>query len=297
MSSPKNTTSLDALVADIRKGLATIEQVLPYLPPDLRERYGRVADQLRSGLENVAHLHEQGRTDGAVALAEETWRIFRQENPLRAIVEDSLETFEPLVTSILPPLELVENLARVTVHLGGLVYDLWKARALRMPFSPAVVPLVLDDDTTGLALIAESPTFSQAFRDEIAARGPSFTRTVAERYLLDGDIDWLWEDFSDQFNSEDEFRSGAEEFHAASEDVIMARIDMRLREMVESSGVETSAGYDTLVAAIDRLRDDEDGAARLDALLTVFEALHRGGGRLPSVLEKVKNELGAEASA
>lgn len=282
---------LNERIEQIKKGLETIEQILPFLPRDLREKCEHLAAQLRDGLREIEILLENDRIAEAREAARRLFDLFRQKNPPREIIEQAVEISGPLISSLVPPLAFVESVARLAVRLGGRAYDLWKARVLRVPFAPAVTPLVVQDANSGFTILMRSPTFRDVFRDELAENDRRFYRKLVRRYVEKGDLEWLRTAYADRFDSDEHFQIGADEFEAAAAEIVMRHIDSELRDLVESTSTDSMVDYDTLASVIDRLRDDANGAAALDALVTLFEGLHRGGGRVLSLLDKVTEEI------
>lgn len=280
-------------IDQITKGIETIEQILPFLPPDVREKYRELADRLRAGRREVEELMGSGRVAEAVAAANDVWDLFREKNPPREIIERALDTFGPILTTIVPPLAVVENVARLAVGLGGRAYDLWKARVLRVPFAPAAARLAVQDANTGFTILMKSPVFRKIFEAELTGNDRRFFRKTVHRYVEKGDVDWIWPAYRDRFESAEQFQEAAAEFEAAAANVVMTQLDAELRDVVESTSADSTVDYDTLVAAIDHLRQSEDATAALHALFTVFEGLQRSGGQASSVLNKVKEEVGA----
>lgn len=285
---PTDQQPIDIRIADIRKGAATIELVLPFLPPAMRDQYRELADGLIVAIGEIDLLRQDERTDEAAEAADDAWRLFRDENPARAVVARVLDVVDPLVSPILPAQTLVEQMAAMTVALGGVAYDLWKARILRIPFSPAVQLLVLRDREFSDAVLEQAPKLRAAFADEIDQEGPPFARGLVERYMTEGS---LLDDADDE-----RVKAAETEFRRALEQTLALRIDSEIGDMPELAGLHMSVGYGDLVGAIDEARRDKRGREAIDALVVLFEALHRGGGKLRSVLDKVMKELEAASS-
>ena len=84
--------------------------------------------------------------------------------------------------------------------------------ALEMPWQPAVLPLKVIDDNTGLTLLIRSPIFKIAFEKELEGNNRLFM-SMAANALTSGNGEALWNTYKDRFSSRAQFEQGLQQLN------------------------------------------------------------------------------------
>ena len=107
---------------------------------------------------------------------------------------------------------------------------------------------------------------------------------VAKTFLEQGDLEALWKQYPDRFESRQEFETSVEEFRRAAVDIdLMGTIDPAL--------VASVGGHDKLFAAVQEIHKSDQAKADLDALVLAVEAINQQGGSPRDVFDKVVKEV------
>lgn len=268
----------------IRKGITMTKTVIGVLPHELRGRYEKLVEKMEQGAETVRDLADGGNLSAAVERAKSIFDAFKTGNPVKERVAQAMQSFGRVLGTTLPSLGLIGGIVKVGANLTGMAYQKWKARILHLPFSPAVLPPALVDANTGLVLFMKSPVLKEAFRPELEGNDRPFMEEATHAFLREERMDALWTAYKDRFESRAAFEEGVEAFRRAA-------ADLELEEAIEADQLADVGGYGTLTAAVDRLHQDDEARADLDAIVTIFEGLQRSGEPVLSILDKVKNEV------
>lgn len=280
----KETGQVGALLKKVQKGIALSKAAAAILPAKARGKYEETIARLEQGVTVVEGLSKVGAVAEAVTKAEEVFGLFRTANPVRDLVEKASRSFGRVLGSAVPSLAVIRGIVGVSAKLVGVAYQKWKARILRLPFSPAVIPLEVVDANTGFVLFLRSPTFKNAFARELEANDRPFMEAAVREFLRQEDMEALWTRHKDRFESREQFEEGVEEFRRAA-------ADAELKRAVDPALLAEVGGYEPLMAALDRISADPEAGADLDALVTVAEGLGRYNEPVKAVFDKVLEEV------
>jgi hypothetical protein len=279
----KDESTATALIKKVDKGIKLVKTVVDILPADVRQKYGGTLERLEHGADIAKTLFDRGDKSGAVAKAEELFTRFKQENPLRDLVTRSLSSFASVAGVSIPPVAIISAVVGISATLVGVAYAKWKARILRLPFSPAVIPLKLVDADTGFVLVAQSPVLKEAFAAQLTGHDRPFLESVAKDFLTQ-EAAVLWDTYRQHFASREAFIEGLDDFRRAAATLeLRAEIDpMLLREV---------GGFDPLLSALDKIQQDDTARADLDLLVETTEGLRKAGEPVQSIFDKVRSEV------
>jgi hypothetical protein len=269
----------------VRKNLAMVKRVLNVLPPSLRTQFEPMSKKLQDGLLLAEKLLSTGKVSEAAEEAKKAFELFVKDNPVRTIVERAVKSFARVAGNLAPPLALVSSIVGVSSTLVGTAYAKWKARILKLPFDPAVTPLKLVDADTGFALLLANDIFKKAFAPEMQGMDRPFLEKAVSKFLR-GDVEELWGEFKDRFESREEFEDGLQQFREAA-------ASLELKAEIEPGLLAEAGGFDTVMSAIDQIQADPTGEARadLDLLIETVEELRRANEPVRAIFEKVKQEI------
>jgi hypothetical protein len=280
----KDTVQADTLLKKVRKGIGLTKVVATTLPADMRNKYNSTISKLEQAVNTVESLSKVGNTTEAVTKATEAFQLFKTSNPVRDIVVKASQSFGRVLGGVLPPLAIISVIVGVSTKLVGVAYQKWKARILHLPFSPAVIPLEVVDANTGFVLLLKSPTFKAAFARELEANDRDFMKSAIEEFLRQENMETLWTKYQGHFESRAQFEEGLEEFRRAA-------ADLELKSAIDPSLMAEAGGYESLMPALDKIYADAESRAELDALVTVVEDLQKNGEPVPSIFDKVREEV------
>ncbi len=267
----------------VRKNLAMVQQVAQILPESLRRQFEPVTQKLQQAATVADRLLSSGDVGNAVKEVKSAYELFVKKNPVRAVVERAARSFGRVLGGLAPPLGVVGSIVGVSSTLVGAAYAKWKARILKLPFDPAVVPLKLVDADTGFALLLASPIFKKAFEQELKGSDRPFMEKAVRKFLR-GDVDELWDEFKDRFESREEFEQGLQQFREAA-------ATLELKAEIEPGLLAEAGGFETLMASVDKIQEDEEARGDLDLLVETVEELRRANEPVRSIFEKVKQEI------
>lgn len=292
-TAPARRQEAQSLIGHLREGLSITEVASSVLPKPLRQRFSSLTQALQNGIETVEGLVEADSVGNALEKGTALLRRFREDNPVRTIIERALGSFAPVLGAAVKPLPLVGSIANVAQSVKTKVYDRWKARILHTSFEPADLPVERVDANTGFTLISTTPIMKEAFREELEANDRSFLEDTAEELLSTGELESVWADYADRFDSRRQFEDGVAALRRAA-------ADLELREELDPALFEEVGGYETAVANIDKLHADDSARGDLDAIVTMFEALQNADGvRTPvrQLFEDVRAHLTSSESS
>ncbi len=272
---------VNGLMKDVEKGIAMSKVVMAVLPKDTRKKCEGLIDKLDSGHKMVKGLLGSGKVSDAASTAEALFSAFKSDNPAKDIVTKALSSFGKVLGSTTPSLAVVGAVVGIGAKLSGAIYDIWKARILHAPFSPAVLQSAVVDSTSGFVLLARCPTFKKVFMKELEAQDGPFLNEAAQLFLVEEDPEKMWAKYKDRFDSREQFEQGLEEYRRVV-------VDRGLSPSVDAELAASVGGYDKLVETIDTLHADSSAQADLDALVTVFETLQSNGQSAEAIFKKVK---------
>jgi hypothetical protein len=282
----KDDSTATALIKKVDKGIKLVKTVVDILPADIRQKYGGTLERLERGADIAKTLFDRGDKAGAVATAEELFTRFKQDNPLRDLVTRSLSSFASVAGVSIPPVAIISAVVGISATLVGVAYAKWKARILRLPFSPAVVPLKLVDADTGFVLVAQSPILKEAFAAQLVGHDRPFLEGVAKDFLTQ-EAAGLWNTYQEYFASREAFAEGLDDFRRAA-------ATLELRADIDPVLLREVGGFDPLLSALDKLQQDDAAKADLDLLVETTEGLRKAGEPVQSIFDKVRSEVEEE---
>jgi hypothetical protein len=280
----KDAGQAGALLKKVQKGIALSKAAAAILPANARGKYDETLTRLEQGVGIVEGLSKGGNVAEAVKKAGELFELFKTANPVRDLVEKATRSFGRVLGSAVPSVGVIRGIVGVSTRLVGVAYQKWKARILRLPFSPAVIPLEVVDANTGFVLFLRSPIFKDAFAKELEGNDRPFVETAVREFLREENLETLWARHKDRFESREQFESGVEEFRRAA-------ADAELKRAVDPALLAEVGGYEPLMAALDRVSADPEAGADLDALVTVAEGLGRKDEPVKAIFDKVLEEV------
>ena len=290
---PARRQEAQRLLTQLREGLSITEVAGSVLPKPLRQRFSSLTQRLQDGIGTVEALVDSDSVDDALQKGKTLLDRFRSDNPVRTVVGRAQGTFAAVLEDAVTPLPLIGTLASVTETVKDQVYDRWKKRILHTTFEPSDLPIERVDANTGFTLLTSSPIMKESFREELEANDRSFLEDAAEELLATGDLESLWSDYGDRFDSRRQFEEGVAALRRAA-------ADLELKAELDPALFEGSGGYEQTVAAIDALHANDAALGDLDAIVTMFEALHKSEGVSTSIrelFENAKAHLGASGSS
>ncbi len=285
----KDKEEASSFLKKAQKGIAMSKTVIKFLPKEVQEKYGGVIEKLEKGLDTAENLSKLGNLKGAADKAKEVFDIFRKGNPVKDFVEKATKSFGRVLGPAIPPIAIIGSVIAIGTKLAGMAFQKWKARVLHLPFSPAVIPLTVVDANTGFSLLVKTPIFKTAFTQQLTDNDRDFMKTAVEDFIKEEDHEALWTKYETKgtFESREQFDEGLEEFRR----LVAARELQQDLAVVESKELAEVGGPEKLIAAIDQLHTDDEALGDLDMLVTSVENLHRNGEPVPSIFEKVKEEM------
>jgi hypothetical protein len=284
----KDESTATALIKKVDKGIKLVKTVVDILPGDARQKYGGTLEHLERGADIAKELFDRGDKSGAVAKAEELFTRFKQDNPLRDLVTRSLSSFASVAGVSIPPVAIISAVVGISATLVGVAYAKWKARILRLPFSPAVVPLKLVDADTGFVLIAQSPILKEAFASQLADDRPFLERVTKDFLTQEATV--LWDTYHEHFESQEAFTKGLDDFRRAV-------ATLELRADIDPALLREVGGLDPLLSALDRIQQDDAAKADLDLLVETTEGLRKADEPVQSIFDKVRSEVEEESKS
>lgn len=287
----KHSQDAEGWRSKVQKGIVLTRTVAALLPKEMGQKYVDLADRLGKGLEVVDGLMgRSGTAAEAAAKGAELFTEFKTRNPVLEIVARALKSFGPMLATALPgvaPFALITAIVGAGIKLGGARYQIWKARILHLPFSPAVIPLQVVDANTGFGLIQQCPIFRKAFEAELLNNDRPFLKSLIDEFLREPDTDALWKKHRRRFESRSAFEEGLSELRRAAADAELEQ-DVAL---VAADLLKNAGGYRAVVGAVDRIHQDPEALANLDAVMLAAEGLHRNNEPVLDILKKVEAEL------
>lgn len=290
---PKRRKKAEGLLDQLREGLSITEVASGVLPQSIRQRFSSVTQSLQGGIDTVQNLLEAENIGEALNKGHTLLKRFRQDNPVRSITERALGTFGSVLSGAVAPLPLIGTLVTVASSVKEQVYGRWKARIMHLSFEPADLPIERVDANTGFTLLVDSPIMKEAFRNELEANDRRFMENTAEELLATEDLDTLWENYADRFDSRKQFEQGVDQLRRAA-------ADLDLKEELDPALFREVGGYEETVAAVDELHGDEAARGDLDAIVTMFEALKKADGVKTSIRDlfaNIKSDLESASSS
>lgn len=286
-ASPEDRQKAKDLLSRLKEGLSITEVARGVLPQSLRKRFSALTNALQNGVDTVQGLLEADDVGDALQAGKSLLERFDEENPVRTTIERAMGTFGTVLEAAVKPLPLIGSIVNVAATAKTELYDRWRARILPLSFEPADLPIERVDANTGFTLLVNTPIMKEAFREELEANDRSFLEDTAEELLSTGELESLWENYADRFESRQQFEEGVAALRRAT-------ADLELKEELDASLFEEVGGYEQTVTAIDELHTDEAAKGDLDAIVTIFEAL-RGADQVSTPLrqlfEYVRSEL------
>ncbi|NIR51352.1 hypothetical protein GWO43_22455 [candidate division KSB1 bacterium] len=280
----REASKAEQLIKKVGKNIKLVKTVVDILPGDLSKKYRPLLEKLEKGAKLAEGLMGNKVFSKAAEEAGKAFEAFKKENPLRDIVSKAKSSFGKIVSNI-PPLAIIGSVVGIGATIFGVAYHKWKARILNMPFDPAVVPLKVVDADTGFVLVRKSPILKQAFAEKMEAFDRNFMEQVANDFVSkEKDIEQLWQDYQQFFESREALESGLQEYRMAA-----AYLELQSDEAV-ATHLPSGTDYKTFVEAIDRIRADEEAGADLDLLVEVVEGLKKSDEPIISIFEKIKKE-------
>ncbi len=280
----KDGDKANELLKKAKKGVSLTKKVLKYLPEEHQKKYEKLVGKLEQGVDVAEKLNKSGMVSDAVNKAQETFKDFVTENPVKDLIKKAAASFKLALGVSLPQVALITTVVGVGAGLAGLAYQKWKARILHAPFSPAELPLKTIDANTGFSLLVASPIFKKAFMQELQDNDRPFMQSMIDLCIKESDTNAIYTKYKDHFDSRELFEQGLIEFrHNAA--------DRELKEFIDDSAFSAIGGYDAFIGMIDRIHTDNKALADLDALVTVAENLQNEGEPVVEVFKKASEGL------
>jgi hypothetical protein len=277
---------VDTLLGKISKGIDLVRTVSRVLPADVGQKYIDLADKLAASVKSVEGIVNAGKPEEAVVKASELFKTFKETNPARDVVVNAVASFGTVLSGVMPPIALVTALLAMSVKLGGMAYQKWKARVMHLPFSPAVLPLTLLDANAGFTMLAGSPIFKAAFARQLEENDRPFMKKAAEDFLREASVDKLWEIYHGYFQTLEQFEEGLEQARR-----MVADEELKASFSLLDNQVKGAVGdYAQLMSEVDKLHTDREALKSLDALMLTAETLHRNNKPVLDILAKVREE-------
>lgn len=281
--SDRDQTKAQVILSKAKKVVHLAQTASGLFPEESRKKYSQTLEKLERGVKVADDLFSQGMTGAAAQKAQEVYEEFKKDNPLRETFLRAKDSFDRAAGSIAPPPAVVNTVVTIGTRLMGTQYAKWKARVLRTPFNPTQVPLKLMDADTGQTLILQSPVLKEAFQSKIAAQDRSFMKTVVKD-MLTRDMERLWKDYGQYFESREEMETEVEEFRRAA-------ADMELKQEFDPALFQETGGYKPFMKAIDAIQEDDEAQADLDRLMELVEGLQRADEPVKKIFDKVRQEV------
>ncbi len=274
------------VVGKIAKNVKLLKTVMALLPGESKNKYKPLLDKLEKGANVAKDLVGAGAFTDAVKKADDLYKTFKKENPLKGMVVKASASFATVAAGI-PPLAIVGAVVGVGGVLAGVAYSRWKARILNMPFSPAVAPLKPVDADTCFFLMMQSPVLKKGFQTQLKARdGVFLEKAMTDFFVLETEA--LWETYSrgNGFESFDDFEKGVQQFR-------MSAATTEIENEVDPALFAEVGGYKKFMEAVDKIRKDETASADLDMLMEAVDGLKKIDEPLVSIFGKVRKEVEA----
>ncbi len=268
----------------IEKGISMTRVAVNLLPDDIKKKYSGILGKLEQGLGSAKDLSKLGSATQALAKAKEVFDVFRKENPVKDIVQKASLSFASVLGGSIPPLAIVGAVVTVGAALAGVAYQKWKSRILHAPFSPADTPLKIVDANTGFTLFLQCAIFKETFMPELEANDRAFIASAVEKFLGPTDKTLLWKQYKERFESIEKFEAGLEEFRRAA-------VDLEIKSEIPPELLAEVGGYENLIASIDKIHNNPEAKADLDAVFMVARGLQQKGEPVKSIFEKVREEI------
>jgi len=280
----KDGDKASELLKKAKKGVSLTKKALKYLPEEHQKKYEKLVGKLEQGVSVAEKLNGAGMMSDAFNKAQETFKGFVDDNPIKNLVKKAADSFKLALGVSLPQVALVTTVVGVGAGLAGLAYQKWKARILHAPFSPAELPLKTIDANTGFSLLVTSPIFKKAFMQELQDNDRPFMQAMVDLCIKESDTNAIYTKYKNHFESRELFEQGLIEFrHNAA--------DRELKEFIDHSAFSEVGGYDSFINMIDRIHQDDKALADLDALVTVAENLQNEGEPVVAVFKKASESL------
>lgn len=205
------------------------------LPRSFRKRFSSLVQTLRNGVDTVEGLVEADSVEEALQEGKNLPERFRKENPVRKTIEGALGSFGTVLGAAVKPLPLIGSIVNVAASVKRQLYDRWRARILHLSFEPSDLPIERVDANIGFTLLFNTPIMKEAFRKELEANDRPFLEDTAEELLSTGELESLWEQYSDRFESRQQFEEGVAALRREA-------ADLELKEELDSSLFEEVGG-------------------------------------------------------
>jgi Ca2+/Na+ antiporter len=290
-------TRAQGLIGKVAKALQVTRAASQFLPPERRQQFDALAERLQAGLsvaENLAGGRDPG---GAAVLMDDALSAFSRSNPAFQAIERALPVFTRVLGVGVPAFGLVAAIVGVGVRIGSARREQWKLRVLHAPLTPATLTVDTVDGLMAQRLLRSVPPLARAFAEELNAGRDDFLARAANDFI-GGEVATLWQDERYRFT-----QGGDERFDsqlAFEESVYALRrliADEQLAPYVEPEWLGPVNSYDSLVAAVDRLHEDEEARARLDEIMLVTDGLMSEGQPVLQIMEKIEEELQREPTS
>jgi hypothetical protein len=254
------------------------------LPGETRKKYEPLLDKLQKGSAAAGALLDSGAFTKAAEKAQGLYEAFKQENPLKRIVQKASVSFAAVAGGV-PPLAIVAAVVGVSATAAGVAYNRWKARLLNTPLSLSVAPLKSVDADTCIAVALGIPALKTAFKDKLVQRDGAFLEQLMNDFLRKED-DALWPVYGQPygFDSLEDFREAVQAFR-------MTLAGREIETEADPAVFTEAGGYQSFMNAIDRIRADKAAGADLDMLMEVVDGLKKTDEPLAGIFEKVKKEI------
>jgi hypothetical protein len=283
-SANKDQSRAQQVVDKIGKNIQLLKTVMDVLPAETQKKYEPLLDKLQKGSAAAGALLDSGAFSQAAEKAQSLYEAFKQENPLKAIVQKASLSFAAVAGGV-PPLAIIAAIVGVSATAAGVAYSRWKARLLNTPLSPSVAPLKMVDTDTCFATMLGIPALKTAFKDKLEQRDGAFLEQLMSDFLRKED-DALWPVYGQPYGFD-----SLEDFQEAVQAFRMALAGREIETEAAPAVFAETGGYQSFMKAIDRIRADKTAGADLDRLMEVVDGVKKTDEPLAAIFEKVRKEV------
>jgi Ca2+/Na+ antiporter len=281
-------TKADSVIGKVQKALQVTNAASAFLPPEQRKKYESLAEKLQTGLSAAEGLLKRDNPAEAVTLVSGALGEFGRANPAFQAVAMALPEFTRVLGIGIPALGLISAVVSIGVRIGTARYERWKLRILQAPIDAAELPIQPIDGLMAERLLRANPELAQAFMTELNAGNSAALADIVNAFIR-SDTQVLWTRY--RFDGARERFESQAVFEGAVQALRRRLGDNELRPYVEPAWLGPTQTYDTLVAAVDKLHEDDQARARLDALILVTDGLKSQGQPVLQIMEKIEEEL------
>ncbi len=274
------------LLKKVKKGVSLSKKALKFLPKDQAEKIGKTIEKLESGVSTAEKFADIGQVNDALQDAKKALQQFKQENPVKKLVEKAGGSFQGALGLAVPQYALIAAVVAVTAGLAGVKYQRWRQRVLHATFAAPDLGIRSIDAGMAYAALLATERCRQAFQQELDNNDRPALCQLAERAMSDS-LDQLWPTYQDRFESR-------EDFDEAMEELRRVILDVNIEMDVQPQWLGEYGNYGKLVSQIDKLYESEEASADLHALVDMVESLQADDEPVKTIIAKAIEEAEKE---